>query len=1266
MKSRPASNHGFALVIALSLMAFILLLILSITTLVRVETQSANIQLAQLEARMNAQLGAMVALGDLQRYTGPDQRVTARADILTAPGPSDIAGQSRWTGVWSSKEITNDSLDQEDGLDSRQPRWLVSGNDPSATALDPNAQLTVETANLATLGGSVTDKSNINQDDTVKAPKVEILGDDNVPEGHYAYWVSDEGVKARVNMADPHLDSSDTEAEYYRTAMAQVADPTAVSNSDGDQLLTGANSRWKDETQDPGKIGSLKNIPMFLEDDLGGVDLGNVSREFFHDFTVHSSGVLANTKDGGLKRDLSTALLSLPSDMSGPMFEPAGGSVALGDPGGPKWEQLADYFSLAKSGSGNPIDFRMPTPDQVGVSPVVTRFNYVVQVFAERLSTASNAVGYIDQVTDYNYYVGMFPLITLWNPYDKDLSIPDLGLQFDMRGIVLRDKADAGDLVAMLLNRNDIKQPSGQGGRRMIGMTIGGGIIPAGRAVNYTPPINSKISLTDASKNVLKQGASDTYIRGFFYGPTNIASDAVFPKAEGKPFFVDNNGNPTASGRPIPFGSTRDVGKGNEEIVRNDATSTNYNDNGGGHWSTVINLYANPSLNEEKRFFTLTGPGIGRIYFYKTNHAGKTWNLNKLPRVVVLSQLGVSSSTIKGVGTSVSASYDDYSDFNLQEINQLSGALANVVAIKNFPKLEPTSEKEEPARAINLLSQFNPRTTKSYRQVHMEEAKKDAGNKGSGAWKEPNMGYVQYASGPRTQFMTDMYRNWVGGTDDLDSHIGLGNSSSAEGSDKMVLFEAPSRPPVSIGQLMHANLLNTSEISSQFDSVNGWTTNHQQVHTAPAYAIGNSIANVHLPLTETRVSLKEIGNNTIAQKPDGTPSAMFPPGEPLTWKHGGPNTLKGSVYDYSYELNNVLWDEYFLSGLDSDNVKFPLPDSQLKRRPIEGFVLDQETELGDERLAAAHLMLDGAFNINSTSVAAWESILGAMRDIYTLGDGVSEPEQLHNYSRFVSPIMKSVASPFSDPLDPDIGSSNVSYSSPSDREAITAGYRSLTDKEIAKLAEKLVDEIRRRSSVKGHPFLSLSNFVNRSIDQDDFKGPAARKRFMYTGALQSAIDQSGLNGKATFNALGVSQSDNDGLWEDGYVYEPFKGATPSASSEYFPYLEDSVAAIEDRPLIEGTPGFLMQADILSKIGGKLSARSDTFMIRSYGNSAGPFTDSSEAESYFELVVQRAPEYLDSSGNNTPDAEPDSLSALNEDFGRRYEIVSHRWINKGDI
>ena len=233
MKHRPASTHGFALVIALSLMAFILLLILSITTLVRVETQGANIQLAQLEARMNAQLGAMIALGDLQRYTGPDQRVTARSDILLAPGVSGIAGQTRWTGVWSSKETTNNPLDTADGLAGRQPRWLVSGNgsDPNTSALDPNLGVTGETIELATLGVSVIDKGNINQDDTVKAPKVEILDENNVPSGHYAFWVSDEGVKARVNMADPHLKSADPEAEYYRWRKLQTQQRSVIQKS---------------------------------------------------------------------------------------------------------------------------------------------------------------------------------------------------------------------------------------------------------------------------------------------------------------------------------------------------------------------------------------------------------------------------------------------------------------------------------------------------------------------------------------------------------------------------------------------------------------------------------------------------------------------------------------------------------------------------------------------------------------------------------------------------------------------------------------------------------------------------------------------------------------------------------------------------------------------------------------------------------------------------------------------------------------------------
>ena len=99
-QSKTRSN-GFALVLALSLMAFIVLLLLSITTLVRVETAVSSKALEKLHAEENARLALMIALGELQRYAGPDQRVTARADILDPDSANPF-----WTGVWDTTQPT--------------------------------------------------------------------------------------------------------------------------------------------------------------------------------------------------------------------------------------------------------------------------------------------------------------------------------------------------------------------------------------------------------------------------------------------------------------------------------------------------------------------------------------------------------------------------------------------------------------------------------------------------------------------------------------------------------------------------------------------------------------------------------------------------------------------------------------------------------------------------------------------------------------------------------------------------------------------------------------------------------------------------------------------------------------------------------------------------------------------------------------------------------------------------------------------------------
>ena len=92
-------SSGFSLVIALSLMAFVLVLLLVIITFVKVETRSSEMTLQGLLAQNNALLGMQVALGELQVAAGPDQRITANAAILDEVH----ATKANYTLVWDSQ-----------------------------------------------------------------------------------------------------------------------------------------------------------------------------------------------------------------------------------------------------------------------------------------------------------------------------------------------------------------------------------------------------------------------------------------------------------------------------------------------------------------------------------------------------------------------------------------------------------------------------------------------------------------------------------------------------------------------------------------------------------------------------------------------------------------------------------------------------------------------------------------------------------------------------------------------------------------------------------------------------------------------------------------------------------------------------------------------------------------------------------------------------------------------------------------------------------
>ena len=114
------------------------------------------------------------------------------------------------------------------------------------------------------------------------------------------------------------------------------------------------------------------------------------------------------------------------------------------------------------------------------------------------------------------------------------------------------------------------------------------------------------------------------------------------------------------------------------------------------------------------------------------------------------------------------------------------------------------------------------------------------------------------------------------------------------------------------------------------------------------------------------------------------------------------------------------------------------------------------------------------------------------------------------------------------------------------------------------------------------------------------------------------------------------------------------------------------------------PGDLMQQDLVQAFAPVMTARSDTFVIRCYGETNSPRALDGNgypkplARAWGEAVVQRLPEYIDQTDAkltsvNSPalqalgDATPvASVGSINTSLGRRFKVVSFRWLNESDL
>ena len=109
---QSSNRGGFALVITLGLVALLLVIVLALTSLVKVDSTFSQTALHQAAARQNALLAHDDAVAQLQRHAGPDTRVSTTSGYLNG------ASQSHYTGVWDAATVPG----------SPPVTWLVSGN----------------------------------------------------------------------------------------------------------------------------------------------------------------------------------------------------------------------------------------------------------------------------------------------------------------------------------------------------------------------------------------------------------------------------------------------------------------------------------------------------------------------------------------------------------------------------------------------------------------------------------------------------------------------------------------------------------------------------------------------------------------------------------------------------------------------------------------------------------------------------------------------------------------------------------------------------------------------------------------------------------------------------------------------------------------------------------------------------------------------------------------------------------------------------------
>ena len=1216
--------RGFALIVTLSLMILLTVIAVGLLTLSSVTLRSSSQGNAMAVAHANARMAMMIALGDLQKLAGPDQRISARADVV-----DENIANPRLTGIWESWEIKPDSQPtdfEKTARDAKFRGWLVSGNPVESKTLGFAAKASpalTAAANKSPLGVTLWGKGSLGDQPLAKS----VINVSKIPlissPGAVAWAVMDEGVKARINTRYTDDIVGSVTNEGAKTARLGAGERAGVEFISGLNTLDRA---FFEASATEGSIvrnGITRQNFSLAGEKLGGSAIPTELKKLTHDVTTVSTGLFTDTARGGLKQDfqlLTNAGILPPEYLGKGIYDSRAVMPSGGGPSDPRWESLQQFATIyketsyitklsdvpvlkvkipegwtASSQSGNPLATvvnRTP-PAGVVLAPTIAKvqllFSLIVRDIYPNLpgsifrpltvaEKAGNMHGPQDgffRATKYNYDLHLLytPIITLHNPYNVAIDFSSMRLEF------------IGVPFAMQVFRND--------------MPLSKGLVPFE-------------SMTDDNQNSQKSKTFGmnlkTKVNGKVGGPNFrmlpgeviLFSPYIDPKRtyaqdlKDRKFWdislatgLTNNIDAIPGWRGFGIGYDCDWLAGNQPTIGR-ANVEDRSTAAFGIWKGCYGVAWDDRIHVE--FAPISIP------------------VNKNKFVVQL------TANVAGLAKKISAIEMDYeTPTGLQEFLSSSGGKTT----QRFPKEDASKKyvlghelRDNSTTPIGEIANVKPfalltaqaKNTSGGRDVTNKDGRFAGkpwafahGSIGSSSQKIIKEHSANHSHEIDLRILDDNDRVDFPSVDKAtDRSSFVTGNTNYNGSKFGSLYDIPLAPVQTLGGLNGANPGGSSGFLPRF-----------------AQPIGNSWAH-----------------------------PLISPEKLLNSGPGGYNYL-----DHSFLLNLALYDGFYFSGFADQTGSFgngktaktiaqafaggsSLDDPRMQLRPPNGKkpadLPDAISQPGAYKNMAAWQLMDGCFNINSTSVPAWKAMLASIHDSQA---PVNQRATGATPSTSLVPL-KSTATGETRISRMRLPASSSAAQGASLEDAYWLGPREYSDTQLEVLASNIVKQVRLRG-----PFLSMAEFVNRRLGT----GETAQR-----GALQQAIDDSDLNKR-------LAEAANAG-------YE----IPPGISGSY----KHNNSKAGEGPSYQGAPGYLTQADILNVLGNAATARSDTFTIRGYGEARDP-SGKLVASALCEAVVQRIPEWVDPvDAVETPVASLASVS--NRTFGRRFLISSLRWLTPGEV